>query len=329
LDVKKMDYRLLHGKVKEIHNSCFGPIIYQHGVIPLARQYDTILMNGDLHSLSTWLLLIYAKLIGHKRIYFWNHGWYGKESIGQALIKRLFYAMAAGIFVYSHYAKNLMIKHGISEDKLYVIHNSLSYTKQLEVRRELENSSVFRDYFKNEGYNLIFVGRLTRVKNLIMLLEILQLDKNKAYHLTFVGDGEMTRELKQQTLQKGLTERVWFYGPCYEEKTLGQLLYNADICIAPGNVGLTAMHAMVYGCPVMTHNNFKWQMPEFEAIKEGVTGCFFQRNNINSLSDQLYKWFVAKREKRDEVRKACMEEIDRNWTPDFQIKVIKEYLKFN
>lgn len=55
-----------------------------------------------------------------------------------------------------------------------------------------------------------------------------------------------------------------------------ELIYNADLCVAPGNIGLTAMHAMMFGCPCISHNDFSWQMPEFEAIVPYKTGNFLK-----------------------------------------------------
>ena len=124
----------------------------------------------------------------------------------------------------------------------------------------------------------------------------------------------------------GLTDSVWFYGPCYDEEQLGHLIYNADLCVSPGNVGLTAMHSMVFGTPVLTHNDFPWQMPEFEAIKEGETGGFFERENVDSLCSALSGWFKVSGYNREQIREKCFAEIDQNWTPQFQIEVLKKHL---
>lgn len=98
--------------------------------------------------------------------------------------------------------------------------------------------------------------------------------------------------------------------------------------VAPGNVGLTAMHTMVFGTPVISHNDFKWQMPEFEAIKPGKTGDFFERNSVQSLACTISKWFTEKKDKRDKVRQACYEEIDTNWNQYYQMEIIKKNLIF-
>ena len=147
------------------------------------------------------------------------------------------------------------------------------------------------------------------------------------YNLVLVGDGEMKNELQIQVKKLAMDKQVWFYGACYDEQKNAELIYNADLCVSPGNVGLTAMHVMMYGCPVMTHDNFPYQMPEFEAITPGVNGDFFGYDDVKSIADCIEKWFVKMKDKREDVRKACYHEIDSNWTPKFQIEVIKKNLK--
>ena len=121
-------------------------------------------------------------------------------------------------------------------------------------------------------------------------------------------------------------ENVWFYGPSYKEEELSQLLYDADLCVAPGNIGLTAMHAMTYGCPCISHNDFKWQMPEFEAIQENITGAFFERDNIEDLARVITSWFDMHHEDREKIRQACYKEIEEKWNPHKQLETIKKVI---
>lgn len=111
----------------------------------------------------------------------------------------------------------------------------------------------------------MFVGRLDPIQKLDMILKAIKLskDKGRLYNMTYIGGGQEKENLEALTKDLGLEDRVWFYGPCYDEEVLGNLIYNADLCVAPGNIGLTAMHTLVFGTPAMTHNCFKWQMPEF------------------------------------------------------------------
>ena len=145
--------------------------------------------------------------------------------------------------------------------------------------------------------------------------------------MTFIGGGDVQGDLEALANELGLSDNVWFYGPCYDEKVLGEMIYNADLCVSPGNIGLTAMHALVFGTPAITHDDLPHQMPEFEAIREGVTGTFFKNGSVGSLAESITLWFEKHQNDREDVRKACMKEIDENWTPQFQIEVLKKHLK--
>ena len=62
----------------------------------------------------------------------------------------------------------------------------------------------------------------------------------------------------------------------------------SDLCVIPGNVGLSAMHAFSVGLPVISHDNFDIQMPEFEAIIDSKTGSFYKHGNIEDLLGQKF-----------------------------------------
>lgn len=330
-DVKKMDYNLLNGNVTEVHNKkLIGGWDYSVGIPSLIKKnYDAYIMLSDTRSLSCWLFSLRSLFAPRKKVFYWSHGWYGKESKIQKLIKKILYRLPnGGTFLYGNYARNLMIKEGFNPDKLYTIHNSLAYDRQLEIREQLSEKPIFSDHFGNNNPNLMFVGRLTAVKKLDMILKAMQICKynGRQYNLTLIGGGEKAEELKELTTKLGLQDNVWFYGPCYDEVQLSELIYNADLCVSPGNVGLTAMHAMVFGCPVLTHDDFPWQMPEFEAIIPYSTGNFFKYDDIASLVEKIEEWFRVNGSLRNVIRKKCMEEIDKNWNPYFQIEVLKKHL---
>ena len=220
-----------------------------------------------------------------------------------------------------------MIKEGFNPDKLHVIHNSLAYSKQLKIRENMSSLDIYKEHFGNEYPVLLFVGRLTKVKRLDMLVQVVKIaaDNNRPVNLILIGTGEQWEELQKMVRDLGIEQYVWFYGASYNEEELSKLIYNANLCVAPGNVGLTAMHALVYGCPVVTHNNFKEQMPEFEAIETGRTGDFFEQNKVDSLYRTICSW-LERHKDRDEVRKEAYHEIDTKWNPHVQLNVIRKAL---
>lgn len=330
--IKKMDYGLLKGNVKELQKV----ILYSNfyiliGAMKVAfkKQYKTFLLTGEPYCLSNWGVLIYAKLVG-KKTYLWSHGWYGNESGAKKTIKKNFFRLATGILLYGEFAKKMMIENGIPAKKLSVIYNSLDYDSQLELRKGFRKTEVFSDYFCNKGNNILFIGRLTAIKQLDLLIESLRLTlENRRmipFNLILVGDGPVRQKLEQLVIQYNLVDWVWFYGACYDEEKICELIYNADLCVSPGNVGLTAIHSLGYGTPVITHDNFSKQMPEFEAIQQGVTGDFFREGEVEDLTRKIQQWIKIHPDKTEQIIKNCLRVIDNKYNPLFQVRVLQEQL---
>ena len=329
LDVKKMDYSLLQNPISEVKNINFfnSSIYYQTGILKLLnKKYRTYLMLGEPICISTWLMLIFSKLF-NKKIYLWSHGWYGKESKVTCILKKIFFSMSDGIFLYGNYAKKLMIKEGFKNEKLHVIYNSLNYDEQILLRKSIKPLNIYKNKFQNNYPNIIFIGRITKVKKLHLLFHAInELKNNNIYiNLTLIGEGEEKENLKSLGKKLNLNKYIWFYGSSYNENELSKFIYNADLCVSPGNVGLTAMHSMVYGTPVITHNKYPFQMPEFEAVINEKTGMFFEYENYFSLAKTIKYWFSLKKD-RELIRRNCYEIIDKQYNPHVQIEIFKKYL---
>ena len=328
-NIKGFDIRDL----KNTHTSTYfniGPFYWVKGLIPLLfKGYDRYFLLGATRNLSLALFMLIKKILfPKKKVYYWTHGYYGKEKKYElALWKRPLFKMADGIFCYGNHSRNLMIKDGFNPEKVFVIYNSLAYEKQLALRNIISRSEVYYEHFNNSNPVLVMIGRLTMRKNLNMLIEALSILKEQGslYNIVLIGDGEDRKALEELAFIKGVEEQVWFYGACYDEKTNAELIYNADMCVVPGDIGLTAIHSMMFGCPCLTHNYYPTQGPEFEAIKEGITGSFYNEGNINDLANALEAWFKQKKD-RDSIRNACYNEIDTSWNPVNQINIIKKHL---
>ena len=329
-DIKGIDCSQLKGDCKTIKSYENKWFKYYFGMIKLLfREYHAFLVLGEERCISTWELLLLSKLFPQKKVYLWSHGKYGKEGKLKTFVQRVFYGLADGTFLYGDYARKIMIESGFNANKLFVIKNSLDYDRQLELRKKITQSSIYVDHFKNENKVLLFIGRLTGVKKLDMLLNSLKSLKElgRNYNLVLVGSGIEKENLMKQSVSLGIEDQLWFYGACYDEEKNAELIYNADLCVAPGNVGLTAMHTMVFGTPVLSHDNYSWQMPEFEAISPGRTGLFFKYMDQNALTQSIITWFDKYASSREDIRIACYNEIDKYWNPYYQMRVLKNVIK--
>lgn len=330
-EIKKLDYSELERKANEVRNVwIYGPIYYQKGVVALIfkKKYDKYIVTGEFYCLSTWLILLFAKLVG-KPVFMWTHGLYEHDKPWKKLVKRFYYNLCEGVFLYNNFTKNMMIDNGSNPEKLHVIYNSLDNKLQRKYREDLQRNSIYKDWFGNNHRVLCYIGRVNADKKLEMLIDAVALlkDRDENYNVVIIGDGEEVNNLKQYANKKGV-DNIWFYGACYDESILSNMIFNADLCVSPGDIGLMTIHSLGYGTPVVTHNNFAHQGPEFEAIIDGITGAFFQHNNIISLFETISLWFEANgNSSRDNIATNCYKVVDELYNEEYQIKIIKSAME--
>jgi len=310
-------------------------ILWQDGVASLgvSKEFDAIIYLGVVYHISTWVSCILAKLTG-KKIYMWSHGFLRREPGLKGLMRSAFYRLADGMLLYHHRARELFIERGFSPEKLDVLYNSLDVSTQKKVRDQIESAELElkrSEIFKNPSDPvLLWIGRLTSQKKLNMLIQAARQLKNQDtnVNILFVGEGPEKQSLSDEVDRCGLKKQVCFYGASHNEDELGPLINLSDICIAPGEVGLTCMHSLVYGTPVITHDNPDFQMPEYEAIKPGVSGMFFKYGSIESLAETIKVW-LDQGLPRDEIRDACFRVIDDDYNPSNQVKIINNMVRGN
>lgn len=324
--IKKFDYTELKGYRKTLSNKYFGKFYWQKGSVSLInRNYDIYIIDGEPYCLSSWVILLLAKLRG-KKVIAWTHGFYGKESRKKRMLKKIFYSLHQKLMVYNEYSIQLMKESGIDAKKMYCIANSLDSDREKKIRESLSKTNIYSNHFGNNHPVVIYCGRIQRSKKLDLLLySIAQLRKHKIIvNVIFVGKDVEETGLESIASKLNIVPQTWMYGACYEDDTLAELFYNATVCVSPGNVGLTAIHALAFGCPVITHNNFSYQMPEFESIIPNVTGDFFVQDDIEDLTEKIKKWVERSDSQRRQTREAAYQEIDRKWNIHYQIEVLKK-----
>jgi glycosyltransferase involved in cell wall biosynthesis len=310
-------------------------LIYQVGAIYkcLRTRYNVYIFNGEMNCLSTWIAAFVCKL-RKKPVIFWGHGLYGNEKIVKKFFRILFYRIADFHLIYGNRSRNLMLKSGFSEDRIFTVYNSLNFHAHEEYflnisKRDLKK--IREELFQSspEDPVLIFLGRLTHEKKvhyLIQALEILAI-KGKRYNCLIVGAGEEMEKLKELKKSIKFHNSVCLYGENYDEELNARLIMMADCCISPGNVGLTAIHCLSLGTPVITHSNLENQGPEVEVIIPGKTGQFFKENDIIDLSAKIEEFVLPGRKKIIELN--CREVIKKHWTPEIQTSIFDKVVRLS
>lgn len=318
-------------KYKELKNILLkGILIWQKGVrkIVLENNFTHYIFNGDMYCLTTWIGASIVRLSGCK-VTFWGHGLYGNEGWLKKRIRVLFYKIPNYHLVYNNRAKQLLIKENFNSSHVFVVYNSLDYAFQKRIFNSLNNDLLNKrkfELFHNNDHTIIFIGRIVKEKQLDLLLNALNILKTKGtcYNLLLVGEGPETNNIKRKIIEYRL-DSVKFWGSCYSESTIGELIGSSDLTVSPGNVGLAAIHSLSYGTPVITHRDFTKQGPEVEIIEEGITGAFFEKDNPISLANSIFDWFCNNPDSNLK-RQRCRIKIDKYYNPEYQISVFNDLI---
>jgi glycosyltransferase involved in cell wall biosynthesis len=304
-----------------------GPFMWQWGAITWAirPEFDTIIMHAVPHWPCTWIGALLARMFG-KRVLFWGHGYLYEPRGLKGLMRRLFYALPHEHLVYGRIAKDIMLRHGWPPERVHVIYNSLDTDAQVRIRQSMTDAhraATRTSLFGRADMPVaICTTRLIRIRRLDLLIDALHSLGREGHPvaLILVGDGPERAALEAHASQLGV--RVHFEGACYDERRIAELVSASTVTVAPGKVGLTAMHSMVYGVPVITHSDADDQMPEWEAIIPGVTGALFARDDVASLASAIRDW-TREPWPPAATRRACESIIERFWNPHVQRRLIE------
>ena len=294
-----------------------GRVIWQKGVIIeiIKKRPDKIILLGEMNVISNWLIAIISKYLKIEVI-FWGHGLYGNEKLFKKFLRITFLRLADKHLLYGERARGIMIKNGFDPLKLFVIYNSLDFEKQNKHFKKLENK-LFKE--EKENLKLIFIGRLTKNKKLDILIKAIKMAK-KPIELKIIGEGQEKKNLIELVKKYNL-QNIYFLGEIFDEEVISEKIYYSDLCVSPGNIGLTAIHSLTYGTPVLTHDDFNFQMPEVEASEENLSGIFFRINNTNDLSEKL-NTFKKSNFNKSKVREIILTKYNPNYQKTIFDKII-------
>jgi len=294
---------------------------------PMAK---AVIIAGNANMVSTWYAACAARALG-KRVLFWAHGWLRPEPRMKSLLRRRYFGLAHHVLVYGERARLLAERAGFDPERITVIYNSLDVEASVRLRETLTAKPL--DAIRaglglpSDRPVLVATARLTEVCRFDLLIDAaaqLQSRHQLRPFLVLIGEGPQSEALAAQARRRNVD--LVLPGAIYDEARLAPYLYAADMAVSPGKVGLTAMHALVYGTPVATHGDFDYQMPEAEAVVDGVNGCLFTRDDANDLAKRLHLWLRGQRE-RDAIRAACIASIETTYTPANQRRLIDGALK--
>lgn len=289
---------------------------------------SAIIALGNPYSLTTWGLLLVGRLKGIP-VLLWGHGLRKDETGPKWWVRRLLYRLAMGHLLYGEHAKSLLIAKGFPAERLHVVYNSLDHAAQESIDRSITDQDRFA--FRNSlgvraDHGLVaFTGRLQPVKRLDLLLEAIRVlgTRGRVVHAAVVGKGAHQPVLEELCRTSGIQDRIHFLGESYDDRYLGLVLGSSDLCVIPSGAGLSIMHALAFGTPVILHDRTAEHFPEWEAVQDGVTGFYYRYGDTMDLSIQIERAIFPHPRKAD-LTQACREAIADRYNPRMQVKLIED-----
>lgn len=304
-------------RVKNVYRG--SKLVWQRKAIRRAfsKRYDAYILTGNAGIRSNWMIAVLARLLGRK-VYLWSHGLRGDETPATLRKNLMYMRLVNGVLLYGERAQKLLFEHGIKNTT--VIYNSLDYEGHQAILKRIGDSadeSFFRNYFGNDLPTICYLGRVIPSKQLDMLLDVMP---DLECNLVIVGGGRAADDLQKQAEELVIADRVWFYGESYDDTFIGTLLSNCRVTVNPSSIGLTAIHSLTFGTPVLTHDELESQMPESEVIIEGTTGFYYKKGDKQSLMETIKKAINTPKN-----RDTCKEVIAQKYNPQAQIKILKKF----
>lgn len=255
--------------------------------------------------------ILAAKLAGVKYIIGEEAGIPNHSNVARKVFS-LVYKLANKVVCVSQSVKDYLIETGeITAQKGIVVYNPVSIS--LGSLGRVSNPTKVK-------HNIVYVGRLEKVKNVETLIKAFAKLENKNTQLTIIGDGRERGTLENLVTELQLTNRVAFKGFQSEPAIF---LCKADLYVLPSyseGFGIAAVEAMFLKVPVLCSN--VGGIPEF--VKEGETGWLFNPNKVDELTEKLDAINNLSEQERNVVATNGYHEVINRFTVENYINAIEK-----
>jgi glycosyltransferase involved in cell wall biosynthesis len=251
---------------------------------------DVLVLSWDVQYLSLVPALVRARVNGVKTI-LWGHGYSKSESRIRKWIRDSVGRMADALVFYDHVTAKAFLDAGWSEKRIYVAPNSLDQRAIQRARAEWLADEMKLIEFQERNnllgkINLIYIGRIYEENRLDLLIDALPgiLRRHPSVQLLVIGKlNACAQQLKRRASNLGIADSIQWVGSVYEEQNIAPYMLSSRLFCYPANIGLSIMHAMGYGVPVITGDDIASHNPEIHVLQEGTTGMLFSHLDVADL----------------------------------------------
>jgi glycosyltransferase involved in cell wall biosynthesis len=246
----------------------------------LAFESSIAVLQFDPRILSN-LRLFWWRKWSKRPVIWWGHGLSRRRSSPAWVLRlrRWLAHHADALIFYDERGREEFLRLGLPQGKLFVADNAIDVARIRPLSLK----------YSGERKNVLFIGRLIPSKKADLLVEgfararaLLPIDTR----LVIVGDGPERGRLASLIRVHQISEAVDLVGGVTDDVELAPLFAQSAVCVSPGYVGLSAIHSLAYGVPLLVADT-EPHSPEIEVLLPGETGEYFAANNADALANRL------------------------------------------
>ena len=240
--------------------------------------YSTIILEGNPRIVSNYIIIILSKILKFKIIW-WGQLWSGGTNHINYHIKLNILKYCNAVLFYNTHEKFKFLFKSNDDIQSFHLNNGINAKKIKDYRIS---------YSLDRKYDFLFCGRFTYKSCISLLLQAVALTEFK---FAFIGNNPSSNhiDVSRLIIELNIENQVDLFNFTTDESILSQIFNNSKIFVYPGQVGLSMLHAMSYGLPVIVHNKPSKQMPEYHCFNQKNSGFRFEYNNLESLVRTLSK----------------------------------------
>jgi glycosyltransferase involved in cell wall biosynthesis len=255
---------------------------------------DVLVLSWDAQYVSLIPALIRARFNRIKTI-LWGHGYSKDEAWYRKRIRNGIARLADALVFYDFVTAKKFLDAGWDQAKIYVAPNSLDQAEIQKARSEwLEEPDRLARFQSENGLagrtNIIYIGRIYKENRLDLLIKALPQIKAATpnIRILIIGRENQTASALQSLAKKlDVADSIRWLGAIYDEEKIAPYMLSSKLFCYPANVGLSIMHAMGYGLPILTGDNIISHNPEIGILKNGGNGCLFPHADVNALAARM------------------------------------------
>jgi glycosyltransferase involved in cell wall biosynthesis len=258
-----------------------GPFFFQWNAIKAAACADVIVLSLNIRHLDLLPAVLLARLRGCG-VVFWGHGRSPRIGTWATRIRDRMAALGHSYILYNEREAQALRERGRFTGAIAVAHNTLDTERIRRIRNRLP-----ADGRPAGEPRIAFISRLydqKRVDLLIRAIHAVSASSGTAVGLDVIGDGPSRASLRDLVRALGLDDQVRFHGAMHDEAAIAAILRGCAAFCMPEACGLSIIHALAYGLPVIVNDDYRSNGPEYEAVVAGANGLTFPRGDVEALA---------------------------------------------